>query len=64
MILNEMADELARICSRDLGREITQGDIQAAFMGGVFPERLTKEEQSDMFCTLVKEMDRMKSEIK
>lgn len=62
MIPNETADELARLCTLDLGQEITRAEVQGALLVGFYPVRLSPEERSDMFCTLVKEMDRMNAE--
>lgn len=59
MILNEQADELARLCSADLGQEITRGDVHRMLLFGFYPERLCAEEKSDVQCTLIKELDRM-----
>lgn len=48
--------ELARLCTLDLGREITSDEVRTYLLAGTYPERLTDEERSDMQATLFKEL--------
>jgi hypothetical protein len=53
---------LARLCTLDLGQEITRAEVHAFILCQYFPARLTADEQNDMFATVIKELDRIKSE--
>jgi len=59
MISNVVADELARLCSLDLGRSITSAEVHAFILFGFYPKRLNIDERNDMCATIIKELDRM-----
>lgn len=50
-------DDLARLCTADLGREVTSLDVVTYLTEGTAGlERFTPEERSDIRATLIKEM--------
>lgn len=51
--------ELARLCTLDLGREVTSDDVRGYLLvgAGYLTHRFSADEISDIGATLIKELD-------
>lgn len=50
--------ELARVCTMDIGREVTAAEVRGYLLGGAAAlGRFSDEERSDIQATLFKELD-------